>query len=216
MATTTCVNGQTVVHKTSEGELITTPDVCLTPVGSSVVPIPYTNVAESKDTSNGSKSVFVDGNPVMLKDSFFSKSTGDEPGIVKGITSGTTGSVAVFTNYSFDVKIEGRNVCRRLDPMTGNKGNTPPASLMQPNVKAEEMAELEGKHPLPVTFVNLHPDVTAGRTTQPVFQTLHEVSGPEIHKQESAGYVGALHLCDQDGEYEVIFDDFNFEDESFE
>lgn len=71
MATTTCVNGQTVVHKTSDGKLTTAPDVCLTPVGNLVVPIPYTNVAVSMDTSNGSKSVFVDGNPVMLKDSVF-------------------------------------------------------------------------------------------------------------------------------------------------
>ncbi|OGU05009.1 MAG: hypothetical protein A2075_01835 [Geobacteraceae bacterium GWC2_58_44] len=85
---------------------------------------------------------------------------------------------------------------------------------MQPNVKAEG---LEGKHPLPIAFMNLHPDVASGRISQPVFQTLHEVSGPETHKHESAGYVGALHLCDQpDGEYEVIFDDFNLEEETFE
>lgn len=220
MATTTCVNGQTVVHKTSEGTLITCPDVCRTPVGNSVVPIPYTNVARSKDTANGSKSVLVDGNPIMLKDSVFSKSTGDEPGTAKGIVSGTTGGVATFHNYSFDVKVEGRNVCRRLDPMTSNKGNTPPSPLMQPNVTAREAEELDGaetKHLLPIAFVNLHPDVATGRITQPVFQTLHEISGPDKHRHERAGYVGALHLCDQpDGEYEVVFDKFNTEDESFD
>lgn len=115
------------------------------------------------------------------------------------------------------MKIEGRNVCRRLDPMTSNKGNTPPAPLMQPNVKAEGLQGLEGKHPLPIAFDNLHPDLITGRATQPTFQTLHRITGPETHKQESAGYVGALHLCDQPaGEYAIIFDEFDLEEESFE
>lgn len=49
MATTTSVNGQTVVHKDSGGVVVTT-DICKTPVGSTVIPIPYTNVARSEDT----------------------------------------------------------------------------------------------------------------------------------------------------------------------
>ena len=80
MATTTAADGQTVVHKTSDGQVNTFPDVCLTQVGNAVVPIPYSNTAVSQDTSKGSKTVFVDGNPIMLKDSVFSKSTGDEAG----------------------------------------------------------------------------------------------------------------------------------------
>ncbi len=39
MATKIRANGQTVVHETSDGILNTSPDVCLTPVGNSVVPI---------------------------------------------------------------------------------------------------------------------------------------------------------------------------------
>lgn len=210
MATTTCVNGQTVVHETSGGTLNTAPDVCLTPVGSSIVPIPYSNTAESKDTANGSMTVSVDGNPIMLKDSVFSKSTGDEAGIVGGISSGTTGGAARFINYSFDVKIEGRNVCRRRDPMTSNNGNTPSAPLMQPNVDLEEVA---GKHLLSIAFVYRHPDVVSDRIAQPIFQTPHTASGPETHRQESPDYVGALHLCDlPDGEYALVFDGDDEED----
>ena len=209
MATTTSVNGQTVVHATSGGTLNTSPDVCLTPMGNSVVPIPYSNTAESKDTSNGSTNVFVDGNPIMLKDSVFSKSTGDEPGIALGVGSGTTGSVAKFTNYSFDVKVEGRNVCRRLDPMTSNNGNTPPAALMQPNVEAEV---LEGKYLLPIAFVFKHPDSSTDRVRQPLFTTSHTVSGPETFRHESDGYVGALHICTKEGEYSINFDPFDLEE----
>jgi ribosomal protein L24 len=214
MATTTSVNGQTVVHETSDGVLNTSPDVCLTPVGSAIVPIPYSNVAFAKDTSNGSKTVTVDGNPIMLKESVFYKSTGDEPGVAKGISSGTTGSVAKFVNYSFDVMVEGRNVCRRMDLMTSNKGNTPPASLKQPNVITEG---LTGKHLLPITFVFRDPDLISGKIRQPIFETLNTVEGPETFRQPASDYTGALHPCEQpDGEYAVIFDEFNLEEDSFE
>lgn len=214
MATTTSVNGQTVVHETSDGVLHTGPDICLTPVGSSIVPVPYSNSAFSKDTVNGSRTVSVDGNPIMLKNSLFSRSTGDEPGTAKGIRSGTTGSVARFVNYSFDVMVEGRNVCRRLDPMTSNNGNTPPAPLMQPNNTAEG---LTGKHLLPITFVFKEPDLISGKIRQPIFETLNTVKGPETFRQPASEYTGALHPCDQpDGEYVVIFDEFNLEEDSFE
>lgn len=214
MATTTIVNGQTVVHETSDGVLNTGPDVCLTPVGSAIVPIPYNNVAFAKDTSNGSKTVTVDGNPIMLKDSVFSKSTGDEPGVAKGVGSGTTGSVAKFVNYSFDVMVEGRNVCRRMDLMNSNKGNTPPSPLTQPNVTAEGLI---GKHLLAITFVYKEPDLITGKIQQPVFETLNTFKGPETFRQPDSDYTGALHPCEQpDGEYAVIFDEFNLEEDSFE
>lgn len=214
MATTASVNGQTVVHETSDGVLTTGPDICLTPVGSSIVPVPYNNTAYSKDTTNGSTTVSVDGNQVMLKDSVFSRSTGDEPGVAKGVCSGTTGGVARFINYSFDVKIEGRNVCRRNDPMTSNNGNTPPAPLEQHNAVAEGLA---GKYLLPITFVFKDPDLDSGKIRQPIFETLNTVQGPETFRQPASDYTGALHPCEQpDGEYAVIFDEFNLEEDSFE
>jgi hypothetical protein len=183
-------------------------------MGSTVVPIPYNNTAVSKDTSNGSMTVFAEGNSFMLKDSVFYRSTGDEPGTATGVASGTVGSVAKFTNYSFDVKVEGRNVCRRLDPMNSNKGNTPSAALMQPNVEGEG---LENKYLLPIAFVYRDPDVVTGQIRQPVFETLNAVKGPETFRQEDSDYSGALHRCEQpDGEYAVVFDDFNLEEDEFE
>lgn len=183
-------------------------------MGSTIVPVPYGNTAFSKDTVNGSRTVTVDGNQIMLKDSVFSRSTGDEPGIARGVTSGTTGSVARFVNYSFDVLVEGRNVCRRLDPMISNNGNTPPSPLIQPNAVAED---LTGKHLLPITFVFKEPDLISGKIRQPIFETLNTVKGPETFRQEASDYTGALHPCEQpDGEYVVIFDEFNLEEDSFE
>ncbi|MBI3560170.1 MAG: DUF4150 domain-containing protein [Gammaproteobacteria bacterium] len=135
MAASMNVNGRTVVHKDSGGVATTFPDVCKTQCGPPVVPIPYPNVAFSKDTANGSKTVKVDGNPIMLKGSNFSTSTGDEPGALGGVASQCTKGKAEFINYSFDVKVEGKNVPRLGDLMLQNKRsafNTPPMPEVQP------------------------------------------------------------------------------------
>jgi hypothetical protein len=92
-------------------------------------------MAMSQDTSNGSKSVTCDGNPIMLQGSCFSQSTGDEAGSVGGVVSAVTKGTAEFIAYSFDVTVEGKPVCRLGDLMLGNKGgtfNTPPSPEVQP------------------------------------------------------------------------------------
>lgn len=122
MGATVTVNGRTVVHKDSEGKAVSVPDFCKTP--SPPVPVPYVNLAKSEDTADGSVTVRVDGNPIMLKGSKFSTSTGDEAGSLKGVASNTIKGIAKFTNYSFNVKVEGKNVARLGDSMTGN-GNGP-------------------------------------------------------------------------------------------
>jgi uncharacterized Zn-binding protein involved in type VI secretion len=129
------VNMRTVVHKDSGGVATAFPDVCKTPSPAGPVPIPYPNVAKSSDTAQGSSTVSMDGNPVMLKGSVFSTSTGDEAGSAGGVASGTTKGKAEFINYSFDVIVEGKNVARLGDMMLQNKGsapNTPPFPEVQP------------------------------------------------------------------------------------
>lgn len=148
MAATTIVNNLTVVHKGSDGSVIFGPDVCLTPTSGGPVPIPYPNTAMSTDTDQGSKNVKVDGNPVMLQGSVFSKSTGDESGSNGGVSSGVTKGKAAFINYSFDVTIEGKNVPRLGDHMLGNKGsapNTPPSPETQPPAAAS-LSDIDPDH----------------------------------------------------------------------
>lgn len=117
---------RTVVHKGSGGIATALPDVCKTPAppAPSPVPIPYPNIARSSDTAKGSKKTKCDGKPIMLKNSEFSRSTGDEAGTLKGIASNTNMGKAKFAMYSFDVKVEGKNVPRLGDPMLSN-GNAP-------------------------------------------------------------------------------------------
>jgi hypothetical protein len=131
------VNGRSVVHQDSGGVSTAFPDVCKTPSPAGPVPIPYPNVAKSSDTAQGSATVEAEGNPLAVKDSCFSTSTGDEAGSAGGgVASGTIKGKAEFVSYSFDVKVEGQGVARALDLMVHNTKNTPPFPLMQPPLVA--------------------------------------------------------------------------------
>jgi hypothetical protein len=123
MAQTTFANGRGISHKGSGGKSIVFPDVCKTPVGNAVVPIPYPNMGQSSDTSKGPKTVTTDGQMPMVKGAIYSKSTGDEAGRLKGVISSTNTDECEFMLYSFDMEIEGKNVCRLGDPLFHNKKN---------------------------------------------------------------------------------------------
>ena len=123
MAQTTFSNPRGIAHKGSGGMSTVFPDVCKTPVGSAVVPIPYPNIGKSSDTSKGPKSVFTDGEMPMVKEAQYSMSSGDEAGSLKGVVSSDQKGVCEFMMYSFDVKFEGKNVCRLGDPLFHNKKN---------------------------------------------------------------------------------------------
>ena len=137
MANTVGVNKLSVVTKDSNGTTAAFPDVCKTPSPGGPIPIPYPNIARSADTAKATKSIQVEGNPVCVKDSNFSTSTGDEAGTAGGgVASNKTKGKAEFVNFSFDGKFEGKNVARALDLMLHNDKNTPPFPLIQPPVVA--------------------------------------------------------------------------------
>ncbi len=136
------INGRTAVHAGSGG-VLTSIDVCLTKVGKSTVPIPYTNVARSKDAAQTASTVFINGHPVCHKNSIFSKSTGDEPGNRKGIRSGTIAEKAEFVTASSNVFIEGVAAVRQGDYMVSNNCNTAPMPLSQPGAEQPKSNDIE-------------------------------------------------------------------------
>jgi hypothetical protein len=140
MSVSVGVNFLSVVHASSNGVTIAFPDVCKTPTPAGPVPIPYPNIAKSSDTAQGTKKVKCDGNPVCVKDSNFSMSTGDEAGTAGGVVSSKFKGKAEFVLFSFDVTFEGKNVCRAFDLMLHNDKNTPPFPVIQGPVIALAMA----------------------------------------------------------------------------
>ncbi|RFA27223.1 hypothetical protein CAI21_15360 [Alkalilimnicola ehrlichii] len=125
------INGRSAVHAGSGG-VVTTVDVCRTPSGKGTDDIPYTNVAQSADAGGTASSVKINGHPVCVRNSVFSKSMGDEAGRKGGIVSGTTQGQAEFVTASPNVFIEGVPAVRMGDMMVSNNRNTPPEPLQQP------------------------------------------------------------------------------------
>ncbi|MDX5297808.1 MAG: DUF4150 domain-containing protein [Gammaproteobacteria bacterium] len=106
------------------------PDVCQTPVpGSSPVPIPYPNIAQLGDASGISdesdKELLVGGLHVLLMDSEFSSSTGDEAGSSNGVSSRSISGACKVTGASGSVKYgpDGKGIARFMDSTEQNDGN---------------------------------------------------------------------------------------------
>jgi hypothetical protein len=123
MPCTVFANGRGIAHKGSGGLSTVFPDVCKTPTPGGPIPIPYPNIGKSADTSLGPTTVTTDGQMPMVKGAKYSMTTGDEAGSVGGVISNTVKGPAEFLMYSFDVKFEGKNVCRLGDPMFHNNKN---------------------------------------------------------------------------------------------
>src|SRR5262245_51279284 len=118
------VNNLTLVHKGSGGvSVATVPDVCKTPPNS--IPVPYPNIALSRDLAKGTTTVRADGgNMCAIAGSQFSRSIGDQPGTLGGVKSGTFAREATWITHSFDVKLQGKGACRLTDKMFHNHQNT--------------------------------------------------------------------------------------------
>lgn len=220
MGATTTVNNRTVVHKDSGGITVSCPDVCKTPSPGGPIPIPYVNIARSADTSQGSSSVKVDGNPVMLQGSYFAKSSGDEAGSAGGVVSGVTKGKAQFVNYSFDVAIEGKCVPRQLDPMVSNIGGAPnsaPAAEMQaPLVSAAatiKAIEPDALHTLKLRFLFKHSHALTQSNLAPSFVTPLQLAGPQTLRYERhAGYAATPVFNVKQGDYRLRFDAFKLDE----
>ena len=126
MSVTVNVNKLSLCHKGSNGiTTATIPDVCKTPSPGGPIPIPYPNIAFSRDLVKGTTTIKADGGNMTAKyGSEFFKSTGDEPGTLGGVVSSSFIKEASWITYSFNVKLEGKGACRLTDKMFHNKRNT--------------------------------------------------------------------------------------------
>jgi len=121
MPATVVVNKLTLAHKGTGGFARSTlPDVCKTPS----VPVPYVNISFISTLTKGTKTVIADGYMIAILGSEQSTSIGDEPGVGKGVKSGTQLDRATWISWSPNVFMEGRPVNRLTDKMLMNNGNT--------------------------------------------------------------------------------------------
>ncbi len=104
--------------------LSSAPDVCKTPMGNSIPPIPYGVSSQAGDLAGATTTVTIDGHPTAIASSIHTRCSGDQAGSATGVASGTTGDKTHFVSYSFDVKAEGEGVVRHMDATTMNNRNT--------------------------------------------------------------------------------------------
>ncbi|MCM2440128.1 DUF4150 domain-containing protein [Agrobacterium vitis] len=100
------------------------PDVCWTPLGSSVVAIPYPIVDFCGHDQNYTPSVRFTGKKAMVMRSCTTHVHGDKPGVKKGVNSGTVESICEPVGHADQVRAEGSYVIRHLDRFKMNNGNT--------------------------------------------------------------------------------------------
>jgi len=96
------------------------PDVCKSPEK----PVPYAVYGTADNDENYSPNVRANGEIIKRRDSKFTTTYGDEPGIGLGVKSGTVGDVVEPVTSSPIVRANGVPIQRHADRCTLNKGNT--------------------------------------------------------------------------------------------
>lgn len=111
---------------TGEGIIVSMyPDVCKTPVGPALVPVPYSIYAKQNDAAAGvAETVHQTSQRSHKLGSLVTMSHGDEPGTGKGVKSGTVQEVCTPKTFSESVRIEGMNAVRHTDEWWMNNKNT--------------------------------------------------------------------------------------------
>lgn len=113
------------LRDTDEARIISlAPDVCLTPMGSAMVPVPYPVVDYCGHDQNYTGSVRFTRQKAMVLRSSTTHVHGDAPGTGKGVKSGTVEGISEPIGHAADVHAEGSPVIRHLDRFWMNNRNT--------------------------------------------------------------------------------------------
>jgi hypothetical protein len=109
----------------ASGQDLAFPDVCLTPAGPAVVPIPYPNMAMSPMAANPVPTVLFAGAPAHNLATVIPMTNGDNAGVALGVASGTVMGPSRHTTAAFTVLIQGQPVTRLTSMTMQNSTNVP-------------------------------------------------------------------------------------------
>jgi hypothetical protein len=96
---------------------LASPDVCLTPVGAAVVPIAYTDIAQSPNAVAFVPNIMIQGAPVHNLGTIIPFTSGDDPGVATGVSSGTVMGMSIHITAAFHLLVGGMP-STRLTSMT--------------------------------------------------------------------------------------------------
>jgi hypothetical protein len=101
------------------------PDVCLTPMGNSIPPIPYPNIAQgaTANPSTAVQKVLISGAPAHTLQTIIPASSGDESGVCGGVMSGSIMGPSRHLMGATNVLIGGSPATKMTD-QTGQNGTS--------------------------------------------------------------------------------------------
>lgn len=109
------------VNKNAEAMVVClAPDVCKTPAGSAMVPVPYTITCKFDVATDTADTVRYNGDPAFTMASRLPKVQGEEPGTGGGILSGVNRGTCRPIVSSSTVKANGQFIVRHNDLMQMN------------------------------------------------------------------------------------------------
>jgi len=186
------------VNQTSEAIIIClTPDVCKTPLGASLVPVPYPIIAKFDAAKATSQKTNFEGNPVFHMGSFLPQVQGDEAGVGGGIVSGVNIGCCKPIQHSSTLKTEGEWVVRHGDLMEMNcagpkgTGNTKGKIIFIAMLKLSQVSpdgSIEYTEERTVTDANGNTTSEKIKVTRSADGSLQEASYSQV-KQDSQGNV---------------------------
>ena len=93
------------------------PDVCKTPVGSAIVPIPYPVIAKLGDSVKTLPNVKANGDELLTISGQIPTTLGDQGGVQKGIKSSTVGGKCSYkkNQHSSTVRADKQRILRNGD-----------------------------------------------------------------------------------------------------
>jgi hypothetical protein len=114
------------------GEILSPNDICKTPFGPSVVPIPYPNIGVLAIAQPTSVKMLIQGAPVLTVRAKGAISCGDEAGEGGGVISGSVSGEFKPSGSNKAITIEGDAVTDCTTMFTTNAGNAI-AAVLEPN-----------------------------------------------------------------------------------
>jgi hypothetical protein len=106
------------------------PDVCLTPAGPAVVPVPYPNIAMGPTAIPSQFTMFVMAMPVHNLGTEVPLTNGDNAGVATGVASGTVMGPSRHLTGAFTVLVDGMPMTRLTSMSLQNSTNAPGVRLV--------------------------------------------------------------------------------------
>lgn len=119
------------------GQCFAFPDVCKTPAppAPAPIPVPYPNLALCVQATKTADKIKIVKKDALTTKSEIPRSSGDEPGVAKGVISSTNMGKVVFKKGSSKVKFQGHPAVHLASPTAhnGSNSNMPAGAQIAPS-----------------------------------------------------------------------------------